>query len=256
MAAPVAAAAAAAPKASAILSTLGNVGSFLQGASGLFGSGGDNSNFVRHKLEILVKDAQKAGIHPLYAIGSAGGMPPMATGSFAGDALSSVGAAVSDIADRTSHYRALQQQPTTSANDAEQKARDAYVASMQADVRVKDAQAAYYASMVARNAAEVASRGRDRDAQATMEGKGFQVVPAQVTAGEGGRAAGPARPGMVEVEIPDTGGQTIYIPDQNLVEGGELIGPAMMIYRKLLQGVHGLQEHFKRVRGKGFSKGW
>ncbi|WNK13897.1 MAG: DNA pilot protein [Microvirus sp.] len=40
-------------------------------------SGGDNSDFVKHPLVKMVKDAQRAGIHPLYALGAGANYSPM-----------------------------------------------------------------------------------------------------------------------------------------------------------------------------------
>ncbi|WNK13869.1 MAG: DNA pilot protein [Microvirus sp.] len=52
-------------------------GGVAGGFSDFIKSGGDNSDYAKHPITKLVKDAQRAGIHPLYALGSGANYSPM-----------------------------------------------------------------------------------------------------------------------------------------------------------------------------------
>lgn len=67
---------------SKVLAGLGTAGKFLSGLGGIagalgFGSGGDRSNLERHAILRRVRDAQEAGIHPLFALGASVGYSPI-----------------------------------------------------------------------------------------------------------------------------------------------------------------------------------
>lgn len=239
MVAPAAAAGAVGAGAKA-LGWIKGIGTVLGAAAPLFGGGGgDRSNESKWAITRRVRDAQRAGIHPLYALGSAGAnMPSLATGNAFGDAIGNLGSVAASYADAELRRR----QPAATPSSAELSESAARVAAMQADARSKDAQAAYYHSLTAKNAQSLVGTGRDAGALSVIE-------PARITAsepGQPGRVAGPPQPAMVEVEIPDTGGETIMIPNQGAgFEVPESVGGGMMIMRKLYQWLNEVKSHHR-----------
>lgn len=96
---------------------LGGIGSILGGAGMLgsaFGGGGDDAldfakRLAKKGIQQRVRDAQKAGVHPLFALGANVGTGSFggsaSTGSAVSDALTGLGSAASGVASARSRQR-------------------------------------------------------------------------------------------------------------------------------------------------------
>ncbi|UDN67658.1 DNA pilot protein [robinz microvirus RP_86] len=207
--------------ASKIAAGLGTVGKFISGAGGIaqalgLGGGGDRSNLERHAIARRVRDAQEAGIHPLFALGSSVGYSPVLQTRSAGGALSSLGNTVQSIALDAEAKRSA---GVVSPLDAAQ------IRALTAQANRDEALAQQALSEVAKNRSAVngSGIGRGEIVEDELLGLGpYQEQPAQVTAArpsDPSTAAGPARPGIVEYQLSD--GSTVRLPDQNAMETAE-----------------------------------
>ncbi|UDN67900.1 DNA pilot protein [robinz microvirus RP_178] len=204
-----------------IAAGLGTVGKFISGAGGIaqalgLGGGGDRSNLERHAIARRVRDAQEAGIHPLFALGSSVGYSPMLQTRSAGAAATSLGTSLQSIA---LDAEAKRTSGVISALDAAQ------IRALTSQSNRDEALAQQALSEVAKNRSALNGTGigRGEIIEDELLGLGPYVTqPAQVTAARGNdpsTAAGPARPGIVEYQLSD--GSTVRLPDQNAMETGE-----------------------------------
>jgi len=276
MAAPAAAAAAStgfnwAGLASGVGKVLGGIGS----VSGLFGSGGDNSDFVNHAIQKRVRDAKAAGVHPLFALGSTISMPGMpTTGNAYGDSLSALGAHLEGIgseatamkkweAEQAANRKALKDADdfTKLRFEAEQRRLALDEARFAADKRSNEAQAAYYDSLTRLNAQKLLSSGHDVGATFPAPVKVVPDRQKQARSNDASKTAG-THPGFREVVVGrnwDGSRRTMLIPDQDIAESeraGDLMylyGPAMQHFIDKTQPVYDVGVEAKRLWDKSLN---
>jgi len=196
-----------------LASYAGGVGSFfskfggplLNAVGGLFGGqGGDKSNLTRHYLSRLVRDAREAGVHPLYALGASPGYgPTFQTGSASGDALRAGANLFSDIRAES------QAKAAAGVND---RLANAQIRSLEASALRDETAAQVQLAEAALNAQSMSAQNRDLISARLDEEMLY-------------------RPETFGRKIPDAlipvrlaNGKVLMIPDQNLLETGEIIG--------------------------------
>jgi hypothetical protein len=204
---------------------LGAAGQFLGGAGSLAGafmdtSDDDYSYYAKHRIRHTVRDAKKAGIHPLFALGSAGAYRPTIQGQSdrggaIADAANQIGKGFSQIANKR------RQNIIDRRASAESMARET------ADY----AKAAMYRSEAALNEHRINSMGPNQPAVSglvntpygsTTAGSAnlvpdWQKVSSRVMASRPGSsvAAGPARPMPMEVKFDMFGKQRKMLVPQS-----------------------------------------
>jgi len=184
-------------------------GPLLNFAGGLFGDGGDKSNLDRHFIARRVRDAQEAGIHPLYALGAGGGYSPaVSTGSSVGDALRSTGSLFDNI-------RAESQ--AKSAAGMSDRIAEAQIRSLNASAFRDETQAQVALAQAALDAQSF--QAQQRDAIGTRLDQAIANSPEVFGIPELPLARATRR-----VVLPN--GEIVRIADQNLMETGELLGNA------------------------------
>jgi len=197
-------------------------GSTLSAAKSLgsaFGFGGDNSDESRHRIRKIVRDAQESGIHPLYALGAGGGYSPGFQSNDGGGIRQ--GVAALDAVYRG--YTAEQQAKQAAGLDLQFS--QAQIRAANAAAERDETQAQLNLSESARLTSGLHSGGRDNTTVTqTPELGAFTTPPAQVISSRPGAPElqeGPAQPVFIEGKLGD--GSTIRLPNQNLMETGELL---------------------------------
>lgn len=230
---------------------LGGLGSL----GGLFGSGGDNSDFVNHAIQKRVRDAKAAGVHPLFALGSQISMPSMpTTGNAYADGLSALGSHLEGIGSEaiaTKKWEAEQAANRKALADADDLTKRRFqmeaerLALDQArflqDKRSNEAQAAYYDSLTALNAQRLNAQGHDVGATFPPPVKIVSDRQKQSKQGTPSETAG-SHPGFRRVTVGrnwDGTPRTMVIPDQDIAES-ERSGDLMYLYGPVLQ--HGIDK--------------
>ncbi|WNK14909.1 MAG: DNA pilot protein [Microvirus sp.] len=182
----------------------------LGSAVGYQTTGGDNSDYAKNRLVKTVRDAQAAGIHPLYAIGSGGftPSPQMVGGNDFSGVLDGVRQAAS-----LAHGFSSEQAAKASAG-LETRVAESVIRRNDAAAGLDNTQAALAASNDAMNLAELQQRTRDK----------IGVMLDDKLSDNSGTVWGPKSypQAMIEVQFPN--GKRMFIPNQNVMETGELLG--------------------------------
>lgn len=187
--------------------------SLLNFGANLFGGGGDRSNLERHAILRRVRDANEAGIHPLFALGaSVGASPTFSTGSSLGDGLRAGAELFRDI-------RSQEEAKTAAGIDAEERALTRRL--VEAQIRGANASAARdeVAAQVALSEAALQEQAAQAQLRDRIAARLDDVIP-QWTGAFGTFPKPPTRL-MRPVRV---GNKTVLIPDQDIAETGELLG--------------------------------
>jgi len=182
-------------------------------AGNLFGSGGDRSNLDRHFIARRVRDAQEAGIHPLYALGAGGGYSP--TLSTGGSALGEGLRAAGPLLDRIRS----ENEAKASAGMANRIA-EAQIRSLNASATRDETAAQVALAQMALDEQSLIAQNRDRinarlDEAILSRSDAFGMPPSL-----------PPLRAMQKVVRED--GSTFYVPNQEAMETGEIVGNAEM----------------------------
>lgn len=184
--------------------------SLLNFGANLFGSGGDRSNLERHAILRRVRDANEAGIHPLFALGaSVGASPTFSTGSALSDGLRAGGELFRDI-------RAESEAKSAAGVDAEDRA----LTRRLVEAQIRGANASAARDEVAAQVALSESAVQAQAAQAQLRDRIAARLDDEMV----------YRPEIFGQKIPPlmipvrVGKQILMIPDQNLAETGEVLG--------------------------------
>ncbi|AXH75028.1 MAG: hypothetical protein [Microviridae sp.] len=206
---------------------LGGFGSYIK-------SGGDNSDYQKHYLTKVVKEARRAGIHPLYALGASNNFSPLfKTGSEGTDIGGAIRQAGAD-------YSAEQ---TAKANAGmSNRIDESIIRRNDAAANLDNTQAALAASNDALNRQAMAAQQRDRigtmlDQEIASKPDVFGLPPL------------PVANAMQQVQLPD--GRRVWIPNQNVMETGELMGAAFGAKGAYDTVVPSQVSSFKRYKQRG-----
>lgn len=169
--------------------------------------GGDGSQYVKHRLVQLVRDARDAGIHPLYALGAGADYSPLLQAS------DPSGGAQGLLA-RFSSTEQAAKADSGELSPLEQMQMEMFRASGVRDLSA----AALSDSERALNVQKLGAMGRDRIGAALDQAMEYQP-----------EIFGKKLPNaMIQVRLPS--GDVAWIPDQNLMETGELLGAGATAY--------------------------
>jgi len=185
-------------------------GPLLNFAGNLFGGGGDKSNLDRHFIARRVRDAQEAGVHPLYALGAGGGYSPAVStgGSAIGEALRQTGSLFTNI-------RA--EDAAKAAAGMDNRIAEAQIRSLNASASRDETAAQVALSELALR--EQSMRAQQHDTIGTLLDQNIANMPEVFGVPEKPLARATRR-----VVLPN--GDIVRIADQDLMETGELLGNA------------------------------
>jgi len=182
-------------------------------AGNLFGSGGDKSNLDRHFIRRRVRDAQEAGIHPLYALGAGGGYSPVINtgGSSVGEALRQTGSLFDHIRSESA---------AKAAAGLSDRIAEAQIRQLNASASRDETAAQLALSEHALNTQAMAAQNRDRI--------GTMLDSAIANSSEAfGIPDKPLVRATRRVVLPN--GDVVRIVDQDVAETGEIIGNAITL---------------------------
>lgn len=144
-------------------------GSILKSAAPFFAQGGDRSNETKWAVTRRVRDARRAGVHPLYALGSAGSISPtMVAGAPYGASADALGTGLQDVAGYVERERAERAAASTPVSASEQRIREAQARSLEASAHRDETAAQLNIAEATRAYQDLAARGRDAAARGAV----------------------------------------------------------------------------------------
>lgn len=203
-------------------------------------TGGDNSDYAKNRLVKTVRDAQAAGIHPLYAIGSGGFTPaPQFTGSEGFGGLGDAISQMSNVSHMFSSERAAKQTAGIEARVAE-----SVIERNRAAANLDTTQSQLALSDHAMNLEALRTQQRDKI------GVMLDEAMSKDTSDLWGPKTYPQA--MIQVQFPD--GKRMWIPNQNVMETGELIGGSVGVAGASKSIGDWISEAWAKARANGARK--